>query len=345
MTTAPVILTGDEIVTLLHGRELDIMKVVASAYQNHALGNSFVPHSSFLRFPDSERNRIIALPAYLGGDSPGASMKWIASFPGNLALGMERASAVLILNSTETGHIQAIMESSVISAKRTAASAALAGHLLRGAEPIHAVGMIGCGLINFETFRFLLARRPELESLTVFDLDSQRADQFLAKCRELSSDVSFAIATGVTDLFQRKDVVALATTAVTPHIHDISMCDPDTVILHTSLRDFTPGIMLEADNVVDDIDHVCRAQTSLHLAEQQVNHRNFIRTTIGEILNGAPARVPNGKITIYSPFGLGILDLAVGQLARQLAEAQKLGIKLDNFLPKPWNERAQSVAA
>ncbi|MEM7129533.1 MAG: 2,3-diaminopropionate biosynthesis protein SbnB [Chloroflexota bacterium] len=345
MTTNPLILPGGEIATLFQGRELEIMNAVASAYQTHALGDSFVPHSSFLRFPDSERNRIIALPAYLGGDSPGASMKWIASFPGNLALGMERASAVLILNSTETGHIQAIMESSVISAKRTAASAALAGHTMRGDDPIHSVGMIGCGLINFETFRFLVARRPELNALSVFDLNMERANQFLDKCRELAPNVNFSIASSVADLFQQKSIVTLATTAVTPHIDDISMCDPNTVILHTSLRDFTAEIMLEADNVVDDVDHVCRAQTSLHLAEQQVNHRQFIRTSIGEILNGAPARVPNGKIPIYSPFGLGVLDLALGQLALQFATSQGMGIQLENFLPEPWTERTESVVA
>lgn len=111
-------------------------------------------------------------------------------------------------------------------------------------------------------------------------------------------------------------------------------------MLHVSLRDFTADLILPADNVVDDMDKVCSNNTSVHLAEQHVGNRDFIRTTIGDILNGnAPPRDFSKPFAIYSPFGLGILDLAVADLARCLAQAQHVGTTIEGFLSKSWLER------
>jgi len=337
-----LLLKGDEILTLFKRREQEILQTVKLAYQIHTRGDSHLPHSSFLRFPNNEKDRIIALPAYLGGEFDTAGIKWIASFPGNLAMGMERASAVLLLNSPQTGHPQAIMESSVISAKRTAASAALAAHHLRGEQLLTTVGMIGCGLINFETFRFLLATRPEIETLFIYDLTWEKAEQFKRKCQQISEKVEIAIVETPSAILQNASVICLATTAIKPHISELSKCPTDSIILHISLRDLSPEIILSADNIVDDIDHVCRAQTSIHLAEQQTENRDFIRCTIGDILNGiAPPQQDNNKITIFSPFGLGILDLALGKLAYKLAIEQKQGTIIESFLPVPWLQREE----
>lgn len=337
-----LLLKGSEIVTLFQNRDQEILETVKSAYQIHAQGDSCLPHSNFLRFPNNEKDRIIALPAYLGGEVNTAGIKWIASFPDNLALGMERASAVLILNSAQTGHARAIMESSVISAKRTAASAAIAAQSLRGKQTVTSLGLIGTGLINFETVRFVLTTCPDIKTLLVYDLSQERAEQFKHKCEQLCKGLEIAIVKESNDVFQNASLISFATTAAKPHIFDISKCQPGSIILHISLRDLSPEIILSADNIVDDIDHVCRAQTSIHLAEQKTGDRNFIRSTIGDILNGiAPPRLDNNKIAIFSPFGLGVLDLALGQLAYKLAIEQNQGTTIESFLPASWLQREE----
>lgn len=335
-----LVLKGHEVGELLAAREREIMQCVRAAYVAHSEGKSSLPNSLFLRFPEDERNRIIALPAYIGDGFSVAGVKWVSSFPANIEAGLDRASAVVILNSTETGRPEAIIEGSIISAKRTAASAAVAALALhRGSAPPR-VGFYGCGLINFEVARFLLAAFPEVGSFAVYDIDAERARQFKSRCARVFGKTDVEVAADARALLRESPLVSMATTAARPHISDPSDFAHGATILHVSLRDLTPEIILSCDNVVDDVDHVCRAQTSVHLAEQLVGNRDFVRCTLADILKGAAApRASDEGTTIFSPFGLGVLDLAVGKLVCELAARQGYGMRIESFLPAPWAER------
>ncbi len=332
-----LILKGPEVDLLLAGRELEIIHTVRKAYETHAQGDSSLPHSTFLRFPNNQSDRIIALPAYLGDGWGVAGIKWVASFPGNLQKGLDRASALVVLNSSLTGRPEAILEGSFISAKRTAASAALAAQCLQDGKKVNSAGLIGCGLINFEIARFLLAALPEIKHLIVFDLDESRAVQFKRKCQRAFNEVKVEIAKEMKTILGNSSLISIATTAITPHIDDLSEATPGSTILNISLRDLSPEVILPCDNVVDDIDHVCRAQTSVHLAEQLVGNRDFIRCTLADILRGkASSRRDAESKAIFSPFGLGVLDIAVGKLVQSLGLRHGYGTMIRSFLPESW---------
>ena len=335
-----LILKGQEVRKLLAGREAELIDIVRAAYLAHADGDSSLPHSTFLRFPADSESRIIALPAYLGQDFGVAGIKWISSFPRNLQQQLERASAVVVLNSLQTGRPEALIEGSIISAKRTAASAALAARSLQNGHRASSASLIGCGLINFEIARFILAACPEVRRFYVYDLDAERARWFGAKCRELAEGIECEVVGDWREAFRSSRLVSLATTASVPHIPDLSDCQPGTVVLHISLRDIAPEAILECDNVVDDVDHVCRAQTSVHLAEQLSGNRDFIRCTLADVLTGraAPRRDAEG-VTVFSPFGVGVLDLAVASCTRDYGLTQNCGTVISSFLPDTWIER------
>jgi ornithine cyclodeaminase len=338
-----LIVASDELRSLLNGRERALIEIVRHAYIAHGRGETTLPHSLFLRFPASECNRIIALPAFLGGDFSVAGIKWIASFPGNVERGSDRASGIIILNSISSGRPEAILEGSLISAKRTAASAALAAQVLAGSKEIRQAGFIGCGFINFEVARFLLSAFPALDEFVVFDSENGRAKAFAAKLGSELRDTTVMVKRSAEEVLSSALLVSIATTAVRPHILDLSMCHPGMIILGISLRDIAPEALLKCSNIVDDVDHVCRAQTSIHLAEQLVGNRSFVRSTLPELLDKPAANHSPGDISIFSPFGLGILDLAVGAAVRELAIHQGLGTLVHNFLPDPWRaEHASS---
>jgi ornithine cyclodeaminase len=144
--------------------------------------------------------------------------------------------------------------------------------------------------------------------------------------------VTTTMASSVADVVRRCRLVSLATTALEPHIHDVSGCAPGAVFLHVSLRDIAPEVIVACDNVVDDADHACRAQTSVHLAEQRTGSRAFIRCHLAALLDGtAPAKRDAALPTVFSPFGLGVLDLAVGTLLFDLARASGRGTLIPDF--------------
>jgi len=329
-----LILDGRQVRTLLEGQERAVVELVREAYVTHARGDSSLPHSTFLNFPGMTRERIIALPAFLGGTFDVAGLKWIASFPENTSRGMERASAVILLNSLETGRPQAMMEGAAISAWRTAASAALAAHTLTRDAAVTEASLVGCGLINLEIAGFLAEMEPQLGRLILYDIHPENARRQQERLRSRFPELETVVVGSLEEALAGAGVVSFATTAVEPYVADLGMCRPGATILHVSLRDLTAECIAGCDNVVDDVDHVCRARTSLHLAEQARGSRDFIRCTLADVLRGdAPPRASADGITVFSPFGLGVLDLAVAQWTTRRAAELRVGTRLELFPP------------
>lgn len=329
-----LILGHEDVHGILEGREEQTLEVVEQTYLRHARGESVLPHSTFLHPTPDSAERVIALPAHLGGTRPITGVKWIASYPANLNVGLQRASAAIILNDTRTGRPEALLEASAISARRTGASAALAARALPGPRSDTGVALVGCGIINLEVLRFLRLCVPGLAEATVHDLEPERAHQFARRCAALWPDLRLTVATNAHDALSAHRLASLATTATRSHV-TTDACPPGSLILHVSLRDLTVDSVLASDNVVDDPDHVCRAATSLHLAEQRVGHRRFIRATIGDLLaSDLPHPRHSERVTVFSPFGLGVLDIALADLVLTTARSQRLGTLLDRFFPQ-----------
>lgn len=323
------VITAEEVSKQVENDRAGALDAVRRAYLAHHDGRTANPHSSFLRFPDRARDRIIALPAYLGGDQEVAGIKWIASWPGNPERGIPRASAALILNDLATGYPFAVLESSIISATRTAASAVLGAEGLVGSRTAHRIGFVGTGLIAEHVRRFFRDLGWRVGGYRLFDLKRGNAERFAAALeRDGATDVR--VTDDVRGAFTESDVVVITTVAGEPHLHDPALLAHAPVVLHLSLRDLSADLVLSATNVTDDIDHAVRERTSLHLAEQRVGHREFVHGTIGDVLRGTLRPTP-GRASIFSPFGLGVLDLAVGQWVYERVVAQGGGHLVPDF--------------
>ena len=307
------VVPGAQVKQALEGHEKEIVDLVEATYRVHGAGDSVNPPSYFLRFPDRPSARIIALPASIGGEVQVDGLKWISSFPDNVAHGVPRASAVLILNDHDTGYPFACLESSIISATRTAASAALAAdRLSRGRPRPTRVGFFGVGLIARYIHTFLAGTGWSFDEIGVHDLSADSAAGFRGYLEQSGTGARVTVHGTAEELIRGSDVVVFATVAGQPHVHEVSWFDHHPLVLHVSLRDLAPEILLASVNVVDDVEHCLKADTSPHLVEQLTGNRDFLLGTLDDVLAGR-VTVPADRTVVFSPFGLGVLDLAVGK--------------------------------
>jgi N-[(2S)-2-amino-2-carboxyethyl]-L-glutamate dehydrogenase len=312
--TAPsfAVVSGAQVQEALRGREKELVELVEATYRLHAAGDTVNPPSYFLRFPDRPTARIIALPASVGGPVRVDGLKWISSFPANVESGLPRASAVLILNDHDTGYPFACLEASIISATRTAAMAASAAHWLSvGRTRPTRIGFFGTGLIARYIHTFLAATGWPFDEIGVYDLSADSAAGFRDYLVRSDTPARIVGHDSAEQLVRSSDLVVFATVAGRPHVTDVGWFDHCPAVLHVSLRDLAPEILLASTNIVDDVEHCLKADTSPHLVEQATGSRDFLAGTLDDVIAGR-VTVSADRPVVFSPFGLGVLDIAVG---------------------------------
>eukprot|EP00887_Chlorella_sp_A99_P004549 scaffold57.g4549.t1 len=199
----------------------------------------------------------------------------------------QRASAVVILNDYQTGYPFACLEASQISAARTAASAVLAAHSLHGdGKRAASLGVIGAGVIARTILAYFEADGWQFDDVRVHDQSALHRDAFV---RNVAATAPGPLRGVTLDDALDASIVVLATTAGTPWIAADRWWRADQLVLNVSLRDLAPETILRSNNVLDDIDHCMKANTSPHLALQRYGHHDFVNGTLAQVIEGESA--------------------------------------------------------
>jgi N-[(2S)-2-amino-2-carboxyethyl]-L-glutamate dehydrogenase len=323
------VVPGSTVKRVIDDNKKQVFDAVEAAYRLHGSGNTLNPDSYFLRYPDRPSARIIALPAHLGGAIQKSGIKWISSFPENRASNLARASAVLILNDSTTGYPLACIEASLISATRTAASAALAAEHISPNPFKGTLGVIGTGVIARTTVQWLLFRNWKFRKISLYDVDRREAEHFSKWLRDqhnLQADIQDRLESAISG----SSLILFTTTTLDPYLADEKLLEHCPTILHLSLRDICVNLILASQNIVDDVDHCLKARTSLHLAEMTMGTRNFVSGSLVDVLE-KKVELDHDRPRIFSPFGLGVLDLAVGNFVLEAAKSSGAAIALPDF--------------
>lgn len=304
----------------------DSIDTVAEAAHVVRSGDYAQPIKPYLRYRD-RRNRIIAMPAFVGGKIEMAGIKWIASFPGNLDRGIARANCVTILNDAATGEPRAIVNTGLISVIRTAAVSGLVLRRwrdVRGRRPVR-VGIAGWGPIGRHHARMCAAvLGKDLTALRVFDV------------RPIARETLDGIAPDVAvvdrwrDAYDDADVFITCTVSPAPYID--RRPKPGSLQLNVSLRDYRTAVFpfVRDGIVVDDWDEVCREATDIEMMHQECGLQRQHTRSLFDLVDDDRwlAALPADAVVMFNPMGMAVFDIAIAARHAQAARAAGVGLEL-----------------
>jgi ornithine cyclodeaminase len=320
-----MIYLNDSHIRLLGINWLDIKDEIHSAIRLLDDNDFSQPIKPYLRYRDPQ-NRIIAMPAFIGGKFNIAGIKWIASFPGNIAKGKARAHSVTILNESESGSPIAIINGALISAIRTSGvSCYLLDSLLRKAnDSLHKlkIGIIGFGPIGQLHLEMLLQTfSHRIDKIYLYDL--KKIDPSIVKQYNAGGNV--LTAESWEEVHDNTDV--LITCTVSRERYVIGPPKKGNLYLNISLRDFADNFMEAVDQIiVDNWEEVCRENTDVELAFKNGSIR---KEDVWEINNPCIQDIsfPLNQSIMFNPMGMAIFDMAIA--AYYFLIANQKGIKID----------------
>lgn len=146
-------------------------------------------HGAMVTFPDESPfpsmpkptadRRLMAMPAYLGGDFGTCGVKWYGSNIANREKDLPRSILMFILNDIETSAPLAFMSANLLSAYRTGAIPGVgARHLARKDSKV--IGLLGPGVMGKTTVSACIAACPKIDTIKIKGRGKKSLDSFLS---------------------------------------------------------------------------------------------------------------------------------------------------------------------
>lgn len=271
-------------------------------------------HHHTIEVPGEPDAVLLLMPAWRAGEYLG--IKLVTVFPGNSGRGLPAVSAGYLLMDGHSGAVLAMIDGGELTAKRTAATSALAARFLARADA-RTLLVLGTGRIARELARCHTATRPSLERVLVWGRSAAHAATAAA---ELAREgVAATPAPDLESAIGAADIVASATLATKPlvrgdwvrpgtHVDLVGGYTPamreadDALIRKASVfADTRSGALKEAGDLVAPIAHGvldAGAVVDLH----------------GLCRHEHPGRRSDSEVTVFKSVGAALEDLAAAIL-------------------------------
>ena len=296
----------------------ECIDVMAEALASLSRGEVHNPLRFVVR-PPGETSLLGLMPAHRGGESRLWSLKTVAIFPSNAALGLDLHQGFVALFDGETGATRAILNAGGITAVRTAAVSGVATRCL-ARDDVRTLAILGTGIQARAHLEAMQAVR-EFERIVVWGRTPGRFSD-LDEVEEVSSP---------EEAVRVADVLVTATSAPEPiisrewlkrgvHVNAVGSSIPTT-------RELDTRTMAEGSLFVDRRESTVNEAGDFLLPQREgAIGPEHIRAEIGELLLGtAVGRRSPDEITVFKSLGLAVEDLAAAEYVLRRAEEENAG--------------------
>jgi len=282
-----------------------------------------VRHHHAVDVPGEAEATMLLMPAWVPGEHMG--VKILNLFPDNHLRALPTIIGTYLLSSARTGDMLAMVEGGELTARRTAATSALAARYL-AREDAETMLMVGAGRLSLNLMQAHAVTRP-LKRFFVWARNAGKAEDCAAEARRIGLD-----AIAVTDLAEAAgsaDIISCATLSSEPlirgdwlrpgtHLDLVGAFKPtmresdDACIRRASVWvDTRAGAMTEGGDIVQPL-----ASGVLAKAD--------IRAELAELVAGQrPGRSTTDEITLFKSVGAALEDLAGAILAYNQVQGQR----------------------
>ena len=256
------------------------------------------------------------MPAYLGPtDYLGA--KVITAFPQNAGTEYPSHMGHVMVFEAEHGSFVGMADCSVITEVRTGAVSGVATDLLARADA-HALGLVGAGAQARSHLAAMLAVRPGIDEVRVYDIRPEAAERFAAES-EVRYGVPVRVCASAEEAVRGADIVCTLTPskeAFLPAAWLKPGCHVNAVGTYTpTTREVCSDVVAAARVYADQVDALKResGEYLVPLAEGLIAEDHVVGS-VGDVLLGrAPGRGSDDEITLFIALGLAVEDVICGR--------------------------------
>jgi len=312
--TAVTVLSDEEVDALLSTET--ILSTVERTLAAMGRGRVVTAAKTTIDLDDSEgRRTLFAMPGVLL-DERVAGLKWVGTFASNPGRGLPRAPATILLSDSTTGAPLGVVAGTALTARRTAAMAAIAAkHCARPRAKRAAI--LGFGAIG-RAFVPLLAALFPIEGFRVWGGDAGRLRQHAERLSQ-AHGTTVAAAETVEEAVRDADIVLTASglTSDRPFLQRGMLAQSAFVCGVGSYQEIGEDVIVDAAlRVVDDWGACCkRGNFAPAIRAGRIERSSVHAELAGLVAHGLPESRREAGLGVACLLGIGALDVALAASA------------------------------